>query len=585
MAGPESTLLPRHPGKGLAWRAAAVGAFVATMTLTAAPALADEADGSPAPTASAPPSASPNPTADEREDAAPTAAPAPSASPTPSTQPSTAPSERPAPVPSPTPEVEPGGDPDAAAPPRPSPSPSAQPSQTASAPPTAERAPSAPADPEGPAPTAALATGASARAIVTPSFEDVSANPDSPEHSEFAAEIAWLATQGITNGWTTASGAREYRPGQAVTRDAMAAFLFRFVGSFAFTGPRVSPFTDVTARSSEFYDEIAWLEDHGIATGWRVDGGREYRPLAPITREAMAAFLHRWAGSPAVKTPATSPFADVSTGSAFYEAIVWLESTGIALGWDANDGHEFRPRAPITRDAMAAFLFRMSDAQIGFGAGPSSGALVRHATLYVYGADTLNIRTGPSTSFPVSRQLSRGAAVIPTGVVSPTGWIELSFSGTRLWASGYYLSGRNGTAVTSVRRLYDNGRIPLADLCPLSWDRAERLLCQAADDLERLNRAFRARYGINIPVNDSYRDYAGQVRAKELYGNLAATPGTSNHGWAAAIDIAGASLPGGYQGAAYLWLRDSLTGYNWVLPTWARPSGSKPEAWHFEYTG
>ena len=36
----------------------------------------------------------------------------------------------------------------------------------------------------------------------------------------------------------------------------------------------------------------------------------------------------------------------------------------------------------------------------------------------------------------------------------------------------------------------------------------------------------------------AYRNYAGQVRCKALYGSNAATPGTSNHGLGHAVDVA-----------------------------------------------
>ena len=43
----------------------------------------------------------------------------------------------------------------------------------------------------------------------------------------------------------------------------------------------------------------------------------------------------------------------------FYKEITWLASTGVTTGWDIAGGKkEFRPFANITRDAMAAFLYR-----------------------------------------------------------------------------------------------------------------------------------------------------------------------------------------------------------------------------------
>ena len=40
--------------------------------------------------------------------------------------------------------------------------------------------------------------------------------------------------------------------------------------------------------------DVAWLAGAGISTGTDLGGGRfEFRPTAPVSRQAMAAFLHR----------------------------------------------------------------------------------------------------------------------------------------------------------------------------------------------------------------------------------------------------------------------------------------------------
>lgn len=122
-----------------------------------------------------------------------------------------------------------------------------------------------------------------------------------------------------------------------------------------FVPPAVSPFKDV-ATSNYFYTEIAWMAETGISTGYH-DG--TYRPLKPINRDAMAAFLYRLAGSPDYTPPAVSRFKDVSTTNYFYKEIAWMAEEGISTGY--HDG-TFRPLEPINRDAMAAFLYRFDDA-------------------------------------------------------------------------------------------------------------------------------------------------------------------------------------------------------------------------------
>jgi|GEM_PF-5367819 len=130
---------------------------------------------------------------------------------------------------------------------------------------------------------------------------------------------------------------------------------------------------------------------------------------------------------------------------------------------------------------------------------------------------------------------------------------------------------------------FSNGRIPPEALTPLSWTSGQRLRSDAAAAFEQLNIAFRGAFNTNIGVTDSYRDYATQVRLKNEKPNLAATPGTSNHGWALAVDLS--SGINQFGSAQHKWMRAHAPGYGWVHPAWAQATGSKPEAWHWEFDG
>ncbi|MET3165159.1 UNVERIFIED_ORG: hypothetical protein ABIB19_003591 [Arthrobacter sp. UYEF10] len=201
------------------------------------------------------------------------------------------------------------------------------------------------------------------------SFSDVTPS------TQFHTEISWLAGQGISTGWVEADGSRTYRPLSAVGRDAMAAFLYRMAGKPAFTPPTVSPFADIDP-SNQFYKEITWLAASKISTGWtEPDGRRTFRPLEPVNRDAMAAFLYRYAGNPWYQPPTTSPFVDVPTGNVFYQQITWLASKGISTGWDVGSGcRAFRPVQPVARDAMAAFMYRFVNGGTGsVGGGCDTG--------------------------------------------------------------------------------------------------------------------------------------------------------------------------------------------------------------------
>lgn len=182
-------------------------------------------------------------------------------------------------------------------------------------------------------------------------FTDVKAG-----QTQFYTQIMWLANEGISRGWNTPSG-NEFRPYNNINRDAMAAFLYRYAGSPKVTLPARSPFVDVTP-STQFYKEIVWLHQEGISNGWATPNGQEFRPYEPIARDAMAAFLYRYADRPAWTPPARSPFGDITPSTQFYKEITWLESTGISSGWTNFDKPQYRPHSTTNRDAMAAFLFR-----------------------------------------------------------------------------------------------------------------------------------------------------------------------------------------------------------------------------------
>ncbi|WP_240333913.1 S8 family serine peptidase [Rothia sp. ZJ932] len=171
--------------------------------------------------------------------------------------------------------------------------------------------------------------------------------------SSFAQEIRWLSQAGISTGWSDGT----YRPYQTVSRADIAAFLYRLAGSPTYTAPTTPNFKDLPT-THPFYHEISWLAENGISTGWS-DG--TYRPDQAINRDAMAAFFYRMAGEPAHTAATRSPFTDITANDMFYHEVSWFAATGITTGW--LDG-TFRPRATVTREAMAAFMYRADQKQL-----------------------------------------------------------------------------------------------------------------------------------------------------------------------------------------------------------------------------
>ena len=175
---------------------------------------------------------------------------------------------------------------------------------------------------------------------------------DVPDDHAFAGPIAWASIFGVGQGYPDGT----FRPTAPVTRQAAAAFLERTVGP-SFTPPAVAAFSDVPT-SHPFYAEISWLDAEGIATGYP-DG--TFRPGAVVTRQAVAAFLHRLEGAPLTPVPATPIFSDVPSDHPFAAEITWVAQSELATGYD--DG-TFRPGAVVSRQAMVAFLHRWWMAEV-----------------------------------------------------------------------------------------------------------------------------------------------------------------------------------------------------------------------------
>ncbi|MDO5495203.1 MAG: S-layer homology domain-containing protein [bacterium] len=112
-------------------------------------------------------------------------------------------------------------------------------------------------------------------------------------------------------------------------------------------------------NGAPFKNEINWMAEQGISTGWVVAGGnREYRPFEPVLRDAMAAFLYRMADEPEFPLPAYNIFADIR--NPFMKEMLWMAYSGVSTGWMENGVRTYRPTQPVLRAEMAAFLYRLA---------------------------------------------------------------------------------------------------------------------------------------------------------------------------------------------------------------------------------
>lgn len=109
-----------------------------------------------------------------------------------------------------------------------------------------------------------------------------------------------------------------------------------------------------------------------------------------------------------------------------------------------------------------------------------------------------------------------------------------------------------------------------------------RLAKSAARDADSLALAFASKFYRSLRATDTYRSLQGQ---RDVYASkgpgLAAFPGTSNHGWGTAVDVA--SNINRFGSVEHRWMQENAGRYGWEHPFWARQGGGREEAWHWEH--
>lgn len=176
---------------------------------------------------------------------------------------------------------------------------------------------------------------------------------------KFAKEINWMSSSKLSTGINAGNGLRKYQPKTNVTREAMAAFLFRINAPKNYKAPAKSYFSDMKP-SDKFYKEISWMYSSKLSTGVKQKVGKpKYMPKAGVTREAMAAFIYRMDTAKKPVVPKKSPFVDMTPRTKFYKEIAWMSQKGLSTGVNKNGKRYYMPKDSVTREAMAAFIYRL----------------------------------------------------------------------------------------------------------------------------------------------------------------------------------------------------------------------------------
>lgn len=119
----------------------------------------------------------------------------------------------------------------------------------------------------------------------------------------------------------------------------------------------VNPFRDVP-EGAWYYEGVAYVHANGLMAG---TGGTAFSPEGVATRGQIVTILWRLAGSPGMEDEIWGyPYADVDANAYYATAVYWARMNGIASGYTSQ---QFGPNDTITREQLAAMLYRFAGAQ------------------------------------------------------------------------------------------------------------------------------------------------------------------------------------------------------------------------------
>ncbi|MDR1059771.1 MAG: S-layer homology domain-containing protein [Clostridiales bacterium] len=173
----------------------------------------------------------------------------------------------------------------------------------------------------------------------------------------FFGDVEYVYGAGLMDG----TAETLFSPGLAMTRGMMVTVLGRCAGASASAASYSGrgAFVDVDA-GAWYAPYVEWARESGIAAG--VGDGR-FDPDGSITRQDLAALLHRYAEKTGAALPEARSYAAFGdeAGIAGYAraAVEALHRAGVVSG---KPGNAFDPAGTATRAEVAAMLHRFLEA-------------------------------------------------------------------------------------------------------------------------------------------------------------------------------------------------------------------------------
>ena len=114
------------------------------------------------------------------------------------------------------------------------------------------------------------------------------------------------------------------------------------------------PFTDAST-TVWYHDGVHFCIDEGLMEGY---GGDLFGPNDTLSRAQLCQIVYNMEGQPDVT--GDSVFTDVADGAWYADAVTWAAENGIVGGYGNG---KFGPDAPITREQLAAILYRYAQSK------------------------------------------------------------------------------------------------------------------------------------------------------------------------------------------------------------------------------
>ena len=114
---------------------------------------------------------------------------------------------------------------------------------------------------------------------------------DVPDDTWYTKAVIWAANNGIVNGVAK----NTFAPDDSITREQIAAMLYRYAGAEAAKEDKLSAFPDAAKVSDWAKEALNWAVASGLINGVAdANGTANLEPQATATRAQIATILMRW---------------------------------------------------------------------------------------------------------------------------------------------------------------------------------------------------------------------------------------------------------------------------------------------------